>query len=95
MTEVEKRSVAEINQGMTFEPSTASQPDRAALLLRLDELLETYLNTLDQYQKAQQQLATRLSSGYFSLAQANFNNQSRTRYGQDYYDERMQALRKM
>lgn len=29
--------------------------------------------------------------GYLSLAQANFSNQSRIRYGQDYYDERMQA----
>lgn len=33
--------------------------------------------------------------GYFSLAQANFNSSSRTRYGQDYYDERMQALRRV
>lgn len=34
-----------------------------------------------------------INQGYFSLAQANFNNSSRTRYGPDYYDERMQALR--
>ncbi|KAF2426477.1 hypothetical protein EJ08DRAFT_372696 [Tothia fuscella] len=31
--------------------------------------------------------------GYFSLAQANFTSTSRQRYGQDYYDERMQASR--
>ena len=30
-----------------------------------------------------------------SLAQANFSNNTRMRYGQDYYDERMQASRKM
>lgn len=30
-----------------------------------------------------------------SLAQANFTNTTRTRYGQDYYDERMQASRKV
>jgi hypothetical protein len=28
-----------------------------------------------------------------SIAQANFSNQARTRYGKDYYDERMQATR--
>ena len=29
--------------------------------------------------------------GYISLAQANFSNPHRIRYGQDFYDERMQA----
>jgi hypothetical protein len=33
------------------------------------------------------------AKGYFSLAQANFSNAARARYGPDYYDERMQALR--
>ena len=33
--------------------------------------------------------------GFLSLAQANFNNNSGVRYGQDYYDGRMQATRKM
>lgn len=34
--------------------------------------------------------------GYLSLAQANFHNSSTTtRYGQDCYDERMQAIRNM
>lgn len=61
--------------------------------MRLDELLEQYLNTLDEYQKGQQQLALHLTPGFMSLAKANFNNTSRTRYGQDYYDERMQASR--
>jgi len=30
-----------------------------------------------------------------SLAQANFNSQSRVRFGQDFYDDRMKAIRKM
>lgn len=33
--------------------------------------------------------------GYFSLAQANFSTQNRTRYGQDYYDQRMLASRRV
>ncbi|KAF2240409.1 hypothetical protein BU26DRAFT_535927 [Trematosphaeria pertusa] len=64
------------------------------LVSKLDDLLGQYLNTLDEYQKAQQQLSKHLSAGFFSLAQANFNS-SRTQYGQDYYDERMQASRKV
>ncbi|KAF1958616.1 hypothetical protein CC80DRAFT_468188 [Byssothecium circinans] len=65
------------------------------LVIKLDELLEQYLKTLDAYEQAQQKLTSHLSAGYFTLAQANFNNAARTRYGQDYYDERMQALRKV
>ncbi|KAF2703899.1 hypothetical protein K504DRAFT_166217 [Pleomassaria siparia CBS 279.74] len=72
---------------------TSEATDKDALIALLDRLLEQYLHTLDQYQKAQQQLATCLSTGYMSLAQANFNNNSGARYGQDYYDQRMQASR--
>ncbi|KAF2440229.1 hypothetical protein P171DRAFT_367906 [Karstenula rhodostoma CBS 690.94] len=73
----------------------SSVPEKDELVSRLDDLLERYLHTLDAYQKAQQQLMTHLSSGYLSLAQANFNNNAHTRYGQDYFDERMQASRKV
>jgi hypothetical protein len=59
---------------------------------KLDDLFEQYLNTVDHYQKARQELSSQLSSGFMSLAQANFSNKGR-RYGQDYYDERMQARR--
>ncbi|KAF1913531.1 hypothetical protein BDU57DRAFT_540941 [Ampelomyces quisqualis] len=69
--------------------------DKDALVTRLDELLEKYLHTLDQYQKTREQLSRQLSSGYMSLAQANFQNRSATHYGQDSYDERMQAARKV
>ncbi|KAL8945433.1 MAG: hypothetical protein Q9211_000036 [Gyalolechia sp. 1 TL-2023] len=72
------------------------KPDRAGLSgdnLRdsLDVLLERYLHLLHQYQSLQQKMAKELSSGYFSLAQANFSNPNRIRYGQDFYDDRMQA----
>ncbi|KAF2205949.1 hypothetical protein GQ43DRAFT_467654 [Delitschia confertaspora ATCC 74209] len=68
--------------------------EKEILLSRLDDLLEHYLNTLDQYQKAQEQLSKQLASAHMSLAHAQFNNNSHTRYGQDYYDGRMQASRK-
>lgn len=57
----------------------------------LDDLLERYLNLLDQFQRQRQDLHGHLSSGYLSLAHANFSNPNRIRYGQDYYDDRMQA----
>lgn len=36
--------------------------DKDALIVRLDELLEKYLHTLDQYQKTREQLSKQLSS---------------------------------
>ncbi|KAF2146232.1 uncharacterized protein K452DRAFT_294815 [Aplosporella prunicola CBS 121167] len=66
---------------------------RETLLDSLDALLGQYLVLLDQYTTAREQLSTALASGFISLAQANFNSPNRVRYGQDLYDERMQALR--
>lgn len=53
MTDTEARSDA----GKGHQSS-----ERESLIVRLDELLEKYLDTLDQYQKARQQLTTHLSS---------------------------------
>ncbi|KAF2877104.1 hypothetical protein BDV95DRAFT_601518 [Massariosphaeria phaeospora] len=86
--------MAEVQARVIPDP-TGYGTEKESLLDQLDQLLEQYLNTLDQYQVAQQQLTTTLSTGFLSLAQANFNAASRTRYGQDYYDERMQATRKI
>lgn len=74
--------------------SEAPVPSRSALLDTLDTLLEQYLHLIDTYTKAQQQLSSHLQSGYMSLAKANFDSSNRTNYGQDYYDSRMQALRR-
>ncbi|KAK5006360.1 hypothetical protein LTR16_006148 [Cryomyces antarcticus] len=77
-------------------PTPAASTEQ--LVLKLDSLWEKYLLLLDQYQSAQQQLAQHLSSlrqGHLSLARANFSSPSRIRYGQDYYDERMQASRRV
>ncbi|KAG9187884.1 hypothetical protein G6011_05755 [Alternaria panax] len=74
----------------------AARRDKDGLLDLLDARLEHYLHTLHEYQEVMQQLSNELSSGYISLAQANFHNSSSAiRYGQDCYDERMQALRKV
>lgn len=38
------------------------QKEKDALIARLDDLLERYLNTLDEYQKARELLSKKLSS---------------------------------
>ncbi|KAF2476264.1 uncharacterized protein BDR25DRAFT_331154 [Lindgomyces ingoldianus] len=86
MAEVQAQPTPNLSVGTT---------EKEVFITKLDGLLEQYLNTLDQYQRAQQKLTSSLSSGFFSLAQANFNNRSHSRYGQDYYDERMQATRRI
>ncbi|KAK4989492.1 hypothetical protein LTR50_003236 [Elasticomyces elasticus] len=67
----------------------------AELQDHLDVLWEKYLTLLDQYQQAQHQLSQHFSSGFISLAQANFTSPSHIRYGKDYYDARMQASRRL
>ncbi|RLM01728.1 hypothetical protein CFD26_100846 [Aspergillus turcosus] len=67
----------------------------ARTLQLLDHSLEKYLLLLDQHQKLQTDLAKQLSSGFFSLAHANYTCPPGRRYGADYYDERMKAIRKM
>ena len=62
---------------------------------RLDGLFEKYLILLDKYQKARQELSEHLSSAFLDLAQANRSASAGRRFGQDYYDERMQALRRV
>lgn len=58
---------------------------------QLDTLWEKHLTLLDSYHQAQQQIARHFSSGFFDLAQATFKSTTRVRYGQEYYDDRMQA----
>ncbi|KAI5194780.1 hypothetical protein E4T39_08513 [Aureobasidium subglaciale] len=61
---------------------------------QLDALWEKHLTLLDTYHQAQQQIARHFSSGFFDLAQATFKSTTRVRYGQEYYDDRMQATRR-
>lgn len=60
----------------------------------LDELWESYLELLDQYTKAQDEIKKHLNSGFLSLAKAQSSASLGRRYGQDWYDERMKASRK-
>ncbi|KAI4717899.1 hypothetical protein E4T48_05916 [Aureobasidium sp. EXF-10727] len=62
---------------------------------QLDTLWEKHLTLLDSYNQAQQQIARHFSSGFFNLAQATFKSTTRVRYGQEYYDDRMQATTRL
>lgn len=61
----------------------------------IDELLQRYLGLLDEYTTLRQQLS-RIQTGMFqNIARANFSGERGMRYGQDHYDERMQAARRL
>jgi hypothetical protein len=67
-------------------------------LERLDSLLETYLELLDGYTTLRAQLSKQFSDGFFSLARANHTSPtlgSGRRYGEEGYDERMKAHRRI
>ncbi|KAF2104750.1 hypothetical protein NA57DRAFT_70957 [Rhizodiscina lignyota] len=81
--------------GPDIVEQSSSRSELQPQLDKLDSLLERYLNLIHEYQTARQEISRHLSSGFFSLARANFNNSTGTRYGQDYYDERMQATRRI
>lgn len=61
----------------------------------IDALLERYLALLDEYTTLRSRLS-QLQTGMFQhLARANFSAERGMRYGPDFYDERMQALRQV
>ena len=59
----------------------------------IDQLLERYLTLLDEYTRLRESLSQLQSGVYQNIARANFSGERGMRYGQDHYDERMQALR--
>ncbi|KAM0236452.1 hypothetical protein ACHAPO_005084 [Fusarium lateritium] len=59
----------------------------------IDKLLERYLGLLDEYTQLRQSLSQLQSGVYQNIARANFSGERGMRYGQDHYDERMQAIR--
>ncbi|KAL5049862.1 hypothetical protein BDW71DRAFT_203940 [Aspergillus fruticulosus] len=79
---------AELKQLHTDDPTLD-------LLESLDALLEKYLHLLDKHQRLQGDLASKFSSGFLSLAHANYTCPPGRRYGVDYYDERMKASRRV
>ncbi|KAH8801483.1 hypothetical protein F5884DRAFT_515347 [Xylogone sp. PMI_703] len=65
----------------------------ANLSEKIDSLLEHYLQLLDTYTTLKSELGRTQSSIYQHIARANFSADRGHRYGQDSYDERMQASR--
>lgn len=59
----------------------------------IDSLLHRYLLLLDQYTTLRARLSALQSSLFRDIARANFSAERGLRYGQDQYDDRMQALR--
>ncbi|KAK3356934.1 hypothetical protein B0T25DRAFT_630113 [Lasiosphaeria hispida] len=67
----------------------------ASTKLDIDNLLQRYLELLDEYTQLRAALNTLQSGIYHDLARANFSAERGIRYGLDYYDDRMQATRKV
>jgi hypothetical protein len=90
---------------MSSQPSSSTTSHAAPTLpepppyttSHLDALLTRYLYLLDTYTTTHTRLCTSLSSGFFSLAQANRSSMlpPGQRYGQEMYDQRMKAGRRV
>lgn len=61
----------------------------------IDALLERYLRLLHEYTTLREQLNVLQAGTYQNIARANFAAERGMRYGQDHYDERMQASRRV
>lgn len=61
----------------------------------IDTLLEQYLSLLDEYTTLRTELGQLQTSMFQHLARANFSAERGMRYGPDFYDERMQATRRV
>lgn len=81
----------------TSPQSTRDDGDIPSLTRRLDELLEQYLELLDQYTTLREEFSKSLADGYFSLARAQHTSSlgPGRRYGQDGFDGRMKALKRV
>ncbi|KAI1376712.1 hypothetical protein F4677DRAFT_71363 [Hypoxylon crocopeplum] len=61
----------------------------------VDKLLERYLHLLHEYTTLREQLNGLQTGIYQNIARANFAAERGMRFGQDYYDDRMQASRRV
>ncbi|KAI1369049.1 hypothetical protein F5Y08DRAFT_180215 [Xylaria arbuscula] len=61
----------------------------------IDGLLERYLHLLHEYASLREELAALQTGMYQNIARANFAAERGVRFGQDYYDDRMQASRRL
>jgi hypothetical protein len=62
---------------------------------RIDELLERYLELLDTYTHIRTSLTSLHTGMYQDIAHANVSAERGMRYGQECYDKRMQASRRL
>ncbi|KAJ4018925.1 hypothetical protein NW766_002625 [Fusarium irregulare] len=72
---------------------TLLNPSNTMEQQHIDQLLERYLSLLNEYTQLRQRLSQIQSVVYQNIARANFSGERGMRYGQDHYDERMQATR--
>ncbi|KAI3336723.1 hypothetical protein HD806DRAFT_15819 [Xylariaceae sp. AK1471] len=61
----------------------------------IDGLLERYLHLLHEYTSLREELTALQTGMYQNIARANFAAERGVRFGQDYYDDRMQASRRL
>ncbi|KAI0442074.1 hypothetical protein F4803DRAFT_520814 [Xylaria telfairii] len=61
----------------------------------IDSLLERYLHLLHEYTSLRDELTALQTGMYQNIARANFAAERGMRFGQDYYDDRMQASRRL
>ncbi|RYC64493.1 hypothetical protein CHU98_g1693 [Xylaria longipes] len=61
----------------------------------IDNLLERYLHLLHEYTSLREELTTLQTGMYQNIARANFAAERGMRFGRDYYDDRMQASRRL
>ncbi|TWU74820.1 hypothetical protein ED733_006587 [Metarhizium rileyi] len=61
----------------------------------IDQLLERYLTLLDEYTELRKELSKLQSEVFHNIARANFSGERGLRYGQDQYDDRMRASRRV
>lgn len=61
----------------------------------VDKLLERYLLLFDEYTTLRSMLESVQGAMYQNIARANFSGERGVRYGQDFYDDRMQASRRV
>lgn len=61
----------------------------------VDKLLERYLVLLDEYTSLRSALEDLQGAMYQNIARANFSGERGVRYGQDFYDDRMRASRRV
>lgn len=78
---------------MAFDGSNQESVNLYGESDQIDHLLVNYLDLLDQYENLRKSLYKLQGSMLQNISKANFNANRGIRYGEDFYDTRMQALR--